>query len=72
MAKPITVFEVLWHSDNPDQAYAGAAGDGSFIYRTRNRKDAERFAAGKRCYSGDASVLESSVPRRLAQRWGLA
>lgn len=72
MAKPITVFEVLWHSDEPSQAYAGPAGDGSFIYRTRNKGDAERFAKGKRCYSEDASVGEVVVPRKLAQRWGLA
>jgi hypothetical protein len=72
MAKTVKVFEVLYHSDEPHHAYAGAAGDGSFIYRTRKRSDAESFARGKRCYSGDASILESDVPRRLAQRWGLA
>ena len=31
MTKTIQVFEVLFHSDNPALAYAGAAGDGSFI-----------------------------------------
>lgn len=72
MAKPITVYEVLWHSDDPSQAYAGPAGDGSFTYRTREQADAVRFAAGKHYYGKDATVREESVPRRLAQRWGLA
>jgi hypothetical protein len=71
-SKTIKVFEVLYHSDNPRDAYAGAAGDGSFIARFRKRADAEAFARGKRCYSGDASVSECDAPRRLAQRWGLA
>lgn len=72
MAKHILVFEVLWHSDEPSQAYAGPAGDGSFTYRTRKKVEADRFAVGKHYYGKDASVRESAVPRRLAQRWGLA
>jgi hypothetical protein len=72
MAKEVKVYEVLYHSDDPGSYYAGAAGDGSFIYRTRDAKEAARFATGKHCYGRPASVNVSEVPRRLAQRWGLA
>lgn len=70
MAATVTVFEVLYHSDDPSYAHAGAAGDGSFVERFRKRGDADRFAAGKCCYGRPATVTESVVSRRLARRWG--
>lgn len=63
----VRVYEVLYNCDGP-----GPMGDGMAVYRTRSKADAERFAAGKRCYSGPAEADGNDVPRRLAQRWGLA
>jgi hypothetical protein len=69
MASLIRVYEVLY-----DLPYGvdGPAGDGHAVYRSRSKAAAERFAQGKDCYGRPASVCEDEVPRRLAQRWGLA
>ena len=68
MPKGITVYEVLYHDDS--RPYGGAAGDGSFIARFRKKDAAERFAKGRRCYSGEATVdTLNDVPRRLVDRW---
>lgn len=66
MARTIRVYEVLYIGSR-----AGIAGDGSAIYRTRDRRQAEEFAAGKRCYSGPATVEAVDVPAHIAQRWGV-
>jgi len=72
MARTYTVHSVMWHSDSESDAYAGAAGDGSFIARFASRAAAEAFAVGRRCYGQPATVAtETDVPRRLAERWGL-
>ncbi len=71
--KPCTVHTVLWHSDNPRDAYAGPMGDGSFTQRFSRLSDAQAFAAGRRYYSKPATVqTDTDVPRHLAQRWGVA
>lgn len=71
--KTIRVYEVLYHvpDGHPDD-HGGAAGDGSFIYRTRSRTDAQRFATGRRAYQGPAVVESADVPASVARRWGLA
>jgi len=71
MAKTIKVYEVLFHSDNPSQAYAGAFGDGSFIQRFRKEADAVRFAASHEYYGKPCTVGGIDAPKRLAQRWGV-
>lgn len=70
MARDVTVFEVLYYAG--DDGPSGPAADGHFVWRSRDRREAERFAAARTCYGSPATVSESSVPRRLAQRWGVA
>lgn len=83
MAKDITVHEVSY--DLPDGADTefGRAARATFgqtnspdgytaTARYRDKAKAEAFAKGKTCWGNPASVLTSEVPRRLAQRWGLA
>lgn len=69
-AKTIRVFEVLYYAgdDGPD----GPAGDGSFIERFRDESEATQFANGKHYYGEPSTVEPRDVPRRLAQRWGMA
>lgn len=62
----VLVFEVL-HDTNG----SGPACDGTMVARFKSRRDADRFAAGNTCYGRPAKVLEASVPRALAQRWGV-
>lgn len=74
MAKPVKIYEVLYHDDS--RPYAGPAGDGSFIARFRGTKagkaEAERFANGKHYYGKPAVVQEAEVSRAAAARYGLA
>lgn len=64
----VNVWEVF--HDGPG---AGAAGDGTHISRFRSEASARSFARGKTLYrNGPATVTKVSVPRRLAERWGLA
>ena len=67
MAKSVTVYVVLHNVD-----YPGPAADGTDTYRTRDKGAAERFAKGKKCYSGDAEAQEMEVSSATARRWGLA
>lgn len=68
--RDVTVFEVLYYAG--DDGPSGPAGDGTFVFRSRDRREAERFASGRTCYGKPADVMESRVPRSLAQRWGCA
>lgn len=67
MEKTIRVYCVLFNCDGP-----GRMGDGLEWRRFRKQRDAEDFAEGRRCYAGPATVTAEDVPRKLAQRWGLA
>lgn len=51
---------------------AGPAGDGTFVQRFRSEREAERFAKQNTCYGREAKAIRNEVPRRLAQRWGMA
>ncbi len=62
----VRIFEVLH-----DTAGDGPHGDGLATFRTRDRKDAESFAAGHTCYHKPATVEPVEVPVKLARRWGL-
>jgi len=62
----VTVFEVIY--DGPG---AGAAGDGTHIYRSRKRAHAEEFARGKTAWGRPTEVHEAKVSSALARRWGL-
>ena len=62
----VKVFEVLH-----DGAGDGPAGDGTYIYRSGNRRTAEAFAKENTCYGRPATVRETEASRRLAQRWGI-
>lgn len=70
MERLLTVYEVLF--DGPEDGPTGPAGDGTFIQRFREAREAEEFAAGATCYGRPATVKTARVPRRLAQRWGVA
>lgn len=83
MAKEITVHEVSYDlPDGADTEFGRAAratfghtnsADGYMATaRFRDKTKADAFAKGKTFWGRAASVLTSEVPRRLAQRWGLA
>lgn len=63
----VAVWEVLYYGPG-----LGPAGDGSFVARFRNASDARVFAAGNVYYGRPAEAVRVEVPRRLAQRWGVA
>lgn len=63
----VRVYEALI-----DIAGDGPAGDGTKTVRFRKREDLERYVAGATCYGGPVRIHENDVPRKLAQRWGLA
>jgi hypothetical protein len=67
MRGEVKVYEVLYDGDS-----AGAAGDGTHIEGFRLKKDADRFARDRTCYGQAARVMETFVPRRIAERWGVA
>jgi len=73
MAREVIVFEVLYSvGDDHPQAHGGAAGDGSFIFRSRSRREAEAFAREHaHPYGGPCEAREARVPARLADRWGV-
>ena len=63
----VIVYEVLHDTDTD-----GPAGDGTVIARFRKEDDAKRFSSNKLCYGFPATVNRTEVPRRIAQRWGMA
>ena len=66
--REVTVYEVLFEAGSP-----GPAGDGTHVYRSRSRAEAERFAVGRELWGRPATVqVAEGVPVRLAARWGLA
>ena len=67
--KTVKVYEVGYYAG--DDGPSGPCGDGIFIARFRDRRDAERFATGKTMWAGPARVSEVDAPVRLAQRWGV-
>lgn len=71
--RTIRVFEVIYHvEDDHPASHGGAAGDGSFIYRTKSERDANLFASGRTYYGKPAVAAPVDVPKRLARRWGVA
>lgn len=73
MAKGLVkVFEVLF--DGPEDGPSGPAGDGTFVARFRRgeKKAAEKFASENTAWGSPAKVTETEVPRRTAERWGVA
>lgn len=63
------IYEVL-ADGNGD----GPAGDGTYVYRFRNLKEARAFARTNTYLGGPIQkdqILKRKVPRQLAQRWGL-
>ena len=72
-AKLVTVWTVLFLVDDGHAAaHGGAMGDGSFTARFRKEADAVAFAKGREYYGKPAKVSRDDVPRRIAQRWGMA
>lgn len=67
-ARLVKVYEVLYDTGRG----GGAAGDGSAIYRSKSQREAAAFAAGKTYCGNPTSVACAEVPRRLAERWGVA
>ena len=48
----------------------GRSDDPTRIFRTRDMKEAERFAVSQTHFSEPATVQTDDVPLRIAQRWG--
>ena len=65
MERTIRIYEVTYNTGND-----GAHGDGIGTFRTKDRAEAAKFAAGKTCYSELATVDTLDVPARIARRWG--
>ena len=63
----VRVWEVLADIDGE-----GPAADGTAVRRFRTQRDADAFAATATCYGRPATVSADDVPRRIAQRWGMA
>lgn len=63
----VRIYEVLHDTSRP-----GPAADGTVIYRSRNKREAETFAARSTCYGGPAKAVAADVSRALATRWGCA
>lgn len=68
MTATVKVHEVIYDTGRD----GGPARDGTAIYRSRDKGEAERFAASHTCYGSPATVESADVSRKLAQRWGLA
>ena len=66
-AKTIMVWEVL--ADGPG---SGPAGDGTHVRRFRSEREAHTFAAQSTCYGRPTEARLAEVPRRIAERWGMA
>ena len=66
MSATVTVFEVIYDAPAP-----GSAGDGTHIFRSKSRRDAETFARGKTAWGRPTAVSEAKVSSALARRWGL-
>ncbi len=66
-ARTVRVYEIL--VDGPGE---GPAGSGTYVRRTRDRREADRIAASSTCWGRPAQVTEVDAPRDLARRWGLA
>ncbi len=67
--RTIKVYIVLYHDEK--NHYGGSMGDGSFTYRTRDKRLAEQFAVGRYYYGKPAKVMCDEVPQRIAERWGM-
>lgn len=70
MSKTVRVFEVLY--DGPAGCSPGPNGDGTFIYRTKDRERAEAKARASTFYGRQTTYYSVDAPLALAQRWGLA
>ncbi len=62
----VKVYEVLY-----DGAGSGPAGDGTYIFRSKSKREADAFAKGNTTYGRPAKATLAEVPKRLAERWGL-
>jgi hypothetical protein len=61
------IYSVLY----VDQSNPGPASDGSHIFRSDDKREAERFSVGKIGYgSKPATVDTADVPVLIARRWG--
>lgn len=62
----VRVYEVIYDGEGP-----GPAGDGTFIFRTRNKKVAEDFAREHTAWGRPTEATSAEVPAQLASRWGV-
>lgn len=67
MARTVKVYTVVYDTGMP----GGPAGDGTAVFRTRNRAVAEGWAKGCTCWGYPAGVNECDVRRDIAHRWGV-
>jgi hypothetical protein len=61
------VYEVV--TDDPSNPFGGAAGDGSFVARFKNAKEAEYWASAHTHNGRACQVSSCDVSRKLAARW---
>lgn len=62
------IYTVLYQDQN---AGPGPNGDGSHIFRSDDKQEAERFAVKKVGYGNHPAIVNcSEVPARIARRWG--
>lgn len=75
MSKSVIVFEVLYDaaSEEGRASFTGNCGDGTAIFRTRSREEAERFASTHQAAYGPGrpKVQSTEVGLKLALRWGV-
>jgi hypothetical protein len=66
MAKDVTFYEVSYTEDRDSEM-----GDGFFTERFKKLPDAERFAAGRQCWSAPAKPELVTLPKRIASRYAI-
>jgi len=66
--KRVAVYEVVYICQKDG---SGPAGDGSHVFRSRSKKEAEDFARCRFYHSEPAEAVRVEVPSHIASRWGL-
>jgi hypothetical protein len=65
-ARTVKVWEVIY-----DGKGSGPSGDGTFIYRTRDQREAEAFAKQHTAWGRPTKAQMTEAPKHIAERWGI-
>ena len=71
MARETSKLVTYWYVI-ADGEGAGPTGDGTYIYRFRDRGPAVEFAKRSTFYGLPANATQDEVPQYQAKRWGIA